>query len=254
MSLQHSNTLRLASDNEGESSVIVFPVCVNPLLRLGLETILAGAGFSVWHDTVDGFSSLPSLQDETSALFIIDGSIYASAAIDLIRRLRAHAPAARIVVLADAFEPGTITAAWDAGADGFCLSTQKHDVFIKSLELVMLGEAIVPAAVILPVAEEAHCGPYEPAEELTAGNFPDVQSCKLSGREAEILTCLKEGAPNKVIARKLNLSEATVKVHVKAILRKVGVCNRTQAALWATRHALAGPRGLRDAEDRPSSP
>ncbi len=55
-------------------------------------------------------------------------------------------------------------------------------------------------------------------------------------RETQILAYLREGAPNKVIARKLNLSESTVKVHVKAILKKVGACNRTQAALWATRH------------------
>ena len=50
------------------------------------------------------------------------------------------------------------------------------------------------------------------------------------------MTCLRDGAPNKVIARKLNLSEATVKVHVKAILKKIGASNRTQAALWATRY------------------
>ena len=57
---------------------------------------------------------------------------------------------------------------------------------------------------------------------------------KLSPREAEILGCLREGAPNKIIARKFDVTEATVKVHVKAILRKVGAANRTQAAMWAS--------------------
>jgi two-component system nitrate/nitrite response regulator NarL len=62
----------------------------------------------------------------------------------------------------------------------------------------------------------------------------------LSNRETEILCWLMEGATNKVIARKLNVTEATVKVHVKAILRKIGVGNRTQAAIWAADHLPAG--------------
>ena len=58
----------------------------------------------------------------------------------------------------------------------------------------------------------------------------------ITTREAEILRCLVDGAPNKMIARKLDVAEATVKVHVKAILRKIGVANRTQAAMWASQH------------------
>jgi two-component system nitrate/nitrite response regulator NarL len=58
---------------------------------------------------------------------------------------------------------------------------------------------------------------------------------KLSPREIQILNCLKEGAPNKAIARKLDITEATIKVHVKAILRKIGASNRTQAAMWASK-------------------
>jgi two-component system nitrate/nitrite response regulator NarL len=61
----------------------------------------------------------------------------------------------------------------------------------------------------------------------------------LSSREAEILHCLMQGAPNKIIARKLEVAEATVKVHIKAILRKIRVTNRTQAAMWAVAHLPA---------------
>ena len=61
----------------------------------------------------------------------------------------------------------------------------------------------------------------------------------LSGREAQILHLITQGAANKVIARELGLAEATVKVHVKAILRKVKVSNRTQAAMWAQEHLKA---------------
>jgi two-component system nitrate/nitrite response regulator NarL len=68
----------------------------------------------------------------------------------------------------------------------------------------------------------------------------DARLPKLSTREAEILHCLTEGAPNKIIARKLAVAEATVKVHIKAILRKIGAANRTQAAMWATTHLPTG--------------
>jgi two-component system, NarL family, nitrate/nitrite response regulator NarL len=70
--------------------------------------------------------------------------------------------------------------------------------------------------------------------EASANDFSSVST--LSGREAQILCFLTQGASNKLIARDLGVAEATVKVHIKAILRKVKVANRTQAAMWAQQH------------------
>lgn len=241
MSLQSANGIHMVSDKIEDPTAVIFPVCTNPLLRLGLENILSEAGFVVWHDILDGFSSLPAMDDELPALFIIDGSSFASGAVDLIRRLRNHAPAAKVVILADAFDPSTVSAAWDAGVHGFCLTTHNQDILIKSLELVMLGETVIPATIVLPIVgisvHNTHSEPAGYSNETKCNGHPGR---KLSNRESEILTCLKDGAPNKVIARQLNLSEATVKVHVKTILKKIGACNRTQAALWAARHISTG--------------
>jgi two-component system nitrate/nitrite response regulator NarL len=83
--------------------------------------------------------------------------------------------------------------------------------------------------------------PLSPEPE-TASEAPDEPKASaprlsnLSAREAEILSSLMDGAPNKVIARQLDVAEATVKVHVKSILRKIGASNRTQAAMWAKGH------------------
>ena len=238
MSLYCADETRSELDNHGSQSTLVFPVCTNPVLRLGLESILSDAGFVVWHDIVDGFSSLPAIENELPALFIIDQGSFASGVIDLVRRLKVHAPAARIVLLADSFDPSIVSTAWGAGVHGFCLSTHTRDVLVKSLELVMLGEIILPATVVLPIAGTRTCHAHpQPDQGRLEGNVTGLPSRRLSNREAEILTCLRDGAPNKVIARKLNLSEATVKVHVKTILKKIGACNRTQAALWAARYA-----------------
>jgi two-component system nitrate/nitrite response regulator NarL len=137
-----------------------------------------------------------------------------------------------------------------AGADGYCLATTGCEALIKYLDLVMLGEVVFPSAAFLSAiaADSQGAGDWqeEPAitvspahaSHLSESNDSPIRT--LSSREAEILRCLMHGAPNKVIARKLDVAEATVKVHIKAILRKIRVANRTQAAMWAVSHLSAG--------------
>ncbi len=98
----------------------------------------------------------------------------------------------------------------------------------------MLGESVLPSAVIRSIVDRD-----QPLQDNTGEpKLSDPKACKLSVREAAVLSYLKEGAPNKIIARQFDITEATVKVHVKAILRKIGAANRTQAAMWASQHLL----------------
>jgi two-component system nitrate/nitrite response regulator NarL len=240
MSLHSLTQSRRALYPEGQSSTLVFPICGNPLLRIGLETVLAGGEFIIWHEAVSDLSTLPDVEDKTPVLFIIEIQGDGDEAVDVISQVKSRFPDARIVMLADRFGLGSVSAAWEAGAHGFCLSSSGQEVLIKSLELVMLGEVVLPSSFALSMTEQG----------LDAGKLP--MACrkhiensgrghpKLSAREAQILEYLRDGASNKVIARRLNLSESTVKVHVKAILKKVGAYNRTQAALWAARQVSAG--------------
>ncbi len=237
MSLHSLVQDRRASHAKGELSVIVYTICTNPLLRIGLEKILAGSGFVVWHEAVSNLSSLPDVQGEQPVLFLVDGNRSNEGVIEVVKALKERSPDAKVIVLADQFEPNAVSEAWHAGVHGFCLSNQSSDVLIKSLELVMLGETVLPSTLVLSLADQgALQAGYGYRGQHDGAEHADLKDRKLSNREAEILVCLKEGAPNKVIARRLNLSEATVKVHVKAILKKIGACNRTQAALWASRH------------------
>jgi two-component system nitrate/nitrite response regulator NarL len=144
-----------------------------------------------------------------------------------------------MVVTADHFDLSFVRQGHDAGVDGFCLTASSRDVLIKSLELVMLGETILPASLVCLMLHgmRSSAAPQLPVNRaMTEPNVSGSRANSLSAREAEILSCIMGGAPNKVIARKLDVAEATVKVHVKAILRKVGAANRTQAAMWATTH------------------
>jgi two-component system nitrate/nitrite response regulator NarL len=121
------------------------------------------------------------------------------------------------------------------------------DQLIKSLELIVTGEAVIyPLSAVCgartqqaevaihtePVAAET-CGRVAERDPSYEGLPRGTIARGLSSRELAILRTLMEGASNKVIARKLVITEATVKVHMKAILRKLSLQNRTQAAIWA---------------------
>ncbi|MCB5176040.1 LuxR C-terminal-related transcriptional regulator [Microvirga lenta] len=251
MLIDQAYRTQTAPSGDGTPQVTTIRICTNPLLSVGLEQLLSGTRFAVWEDALRDTADLPRLSSGAPVLFIVDGKRPSDTLAAMIRDLKAQRPAARVVVLADSFDFGPMVAAWTAGADGFCLTTVSRDVLIQSIELVMLGETVVPSSWIRSVlGEKPEYSSADHAAQDGAGNgrAPDPRSHKLSHREVEILDCLKEGAPNKVIARKLNLAEATVKVHLKAILRKIGVGNRTQAAIWAQDHlpARAAPECVAD--------
>jgi two-component system nitrate/nitrite response regulator NarL len=145
-------------------------------------------------------------------------------------------PKAKIVIFADHLDPAATTQAYKAGVDGVCSTDMDRDVLLKALELVMLGERFIPAAMGLALLEAGPSGLVGSDGENVVpmrrhGDAPQ----SLSQRETQILRCLIDGSSNKHIARQLGVAEATVKVHIKAILRKAKVANRTQAAMWAQR-------------------
>jgi two-component system nitrate/nitrite response regulator NarL len=212
------------------SASVAVSIYASPLVRAGLEEMLTSTRFLV-------SAEQPGIDDTTCDLLIIHDGHHPNGATDLIGELKTWHPSARIVVLADQFDLSAVMSARRAGTDGFCLTTANREVLIHSLELVMLGEPVVPSELILAImgdgARGAEASPWRRREHPN-GAAPPCRA--LSSREIEILSWLREGAPNKVIARKLNVAEATVKVHIKAILRKIGAGNRTQAAIWATDH------------------
>ncbi len=157
-----------------------------------------------------------------------------------IEPLRRGHPDARVVVVADRYRPDEVAATFQAGADGYFVDLMNRDVFTRSIELVIMGETVFPPA-FLPLALDLKGGRNDRAsarKDLTV--TPDERSAQqLSPRQKSILRCVVEGDSNKCIARKIDIAESTVKVHVKAILRKIGVHNRTQAAIWGINNELS---------------
>jgi two-component system, NarL family, nitrate/nitrite response regulator NarL len=203
------------------------------LLREGLCRILAAAGFRIGGSVGHIEELLPSsLPTDQSISLVIDAGDDHEAAVGQIEIFKQEHPDAPVAVLVNQCDLAGTVAAYRAGANAY-LVNPSCDAFIKSLELVMMGESIFPAAVLNLLDDR------EPKPSVNS--FPSSPSAvresngnpRFSDREEIILRYLIEGLSNKVIARKLEIADATVKVHIKSILRKIRVQNRTQAAIWA---------------------
>ncbi len=211
----------------------------NALICTGIKHLLEGSCYSIGSVAPD-MAALPSRYPDTEPdLFIIDGDDCIEQTLETVRILRSRHATARIAVIAHDYDLNFVRLGHAAGVHGFCLSGSSRDVLIKSLELVTLGEGVLPPVVMTSLLNEgaAAFAPKSFDDLVPARNCSEGHKvAKLSAREAEVLRHLMVGAANKVIARELDVAEVTVKVHVKTILKKIGAANRTQAAMWASAH------------------
>ena len=213
------------------------------LLREGLARILSSADFRVIGSGVRVQDVIHISQDQ-SLLLIIDVGDEPDAAVAEIDLFKEQHPSGRVAVLADHYPLPDMVSAFAAGANLYFANSVSCDAFIKGLELIMLGETILPPQLFALIGGSEQerewtlpiCGraPGDPPQETRTDDTP-----RLSAREKSILRCMVDGDSNKVIARKIDITESTVKVHVKAILRKIRVHNRTQAAIWAMSNGVS---------------
>ncbi len=193
--------------------------------REGLSSILRNEGFTI----VGSFQSVADLRVESRCdpvVVVIDD--HASAVlIDMIEQSLALLPSSIIVILAERFDLRSMIDCFGAGAQGYIIKSSRAEPMIAALRLAAVGERVLPPELVDVFDRQANVS--LPMMDMASGSA----DAKLSQREDDVLCCLMAGYPNKVIARKLEVCEATVKVHVKAILRKLSVSNRTKAAIWA---------------------
>ena len=204
----------------------------NAIIREGLSRILADYQFDVVHSVsgVEELSLAFEAAERSVDIVLIDSGAWDVNSEEL-SNLQLNLPAARIVVLMETFDFNTMLASLRAGAHGLVVTKSSCESLIESLKLVALGERVLPSQVAdhLPsyMTDVVH---WRPETRLRGTN--------LSSREIEILRCLMMGCPNKVISLRLSITEVAVKVHVKAVLRKIPVKNRTQAAIWAVNRGI----------------
>jgi DNA-binding NarL/FixJ family response regulator len=194
------------------------------LVREGLAELLARAGdVEVVGLAADGAEALELARGELPDVVLMDLSMPNMDGTEATRRLVAEGLDVRVVVLTSLSERERILEALDAGAIGYLLKDAEPDELLRGVRAAASGDS--------PLAPRA-------ARELIAARGQSRPALELSPREREVLELVREGLPNKLIARRLEISEKTVKAHLTRVFAQLGVSDRTQAALWMERNGL----------------
>lgn len=212
------------------------------LFSEGVREILGNRGFDIVASASDFDDFTNKCRDLRNLSLII---ICVNDDIDLMEKsilnFRSLFPDSKIVILSDNYDTRQVQLAFKLSVSAYLLKRINFVTLVKSLELVMLGESLFPADVLKEIGKEHGVDIHVEKEVIAYSPPPSNSGRGLSAREMQILKCLIQGDSNKVIARRLQIGEATVKVHIKAILRKIRVQNRTQAAIWAVSHLEPAP-------------
>lgn len=220
------------------AGVRILVVDDHTLFRRGLIALLSREPqFQIVGDAADGGEALRRAQELQPDLVLLDNHLPGVKGVDLLPTLREAAPHARVVMLTVSEDERDLAAALQAGASGYLLKTIEGDDLALAILRMMRGERSVSPEMtgkLIAAYRGASQGASAPPLALPPASPLD----QLSPREREILRGIACGASNKEIARDLGIAEATVKIHVQHVLRKLDVSSRVNAAVIATAHGL----------------
>jgi DNA-binding NarL/FixJ family response regulator len=194
----------------------------------GLTALLACTGDLVCVGTAtDGDEALAEVERSSPDVVLLDLSMRGRDGLSVVRALRDAGRDVGVLVLTSFQEPERVLEVLQAGADGYLLKDTQAERILDGVRSVAAGGAPLDPTV---------------ARFLLGDLRQQASTDGLTDREREVLELVRQGLPNKSIARRLQITERTVKAHVTNILQRLGVSDRTQAALWAERHL--GPEGV----------
>jgi DNA-binding NarL/FixJ family response regulator len=195
----------------------------HPLTREALTSLLGAHGFDVVGTASDGEEAIEQARRLQPALVLLDLSMPGVDGLAALPRLREAAQACEVVVLTASGTEENLLAAIRAGAAGYLLKTEPPERIAAFLEGVAVGEAALSGAVARRLLDQVRQG------KGRGSAVPDTIASVLSAREVEVLLLLDEHLGTDDIARRLFISEHTVRSHVKSLLRKLGVSSRREA-------------------------
>jgi NarL family two-component system response regulator LiaR len=202
------------------------------VVRQGLRTFLAlQDDMEVVADAADGEEAVRAAREHAPDIVLMDLVMPNMDGVEATRRIASERPATRVIALTSFLEDDKVLPAVRAGAAGYLLKDVGPPELVRAIRTVHGGEALLHPAVAARVLEEVAAPAPAPA--------PPRAEPGLTPREREVLALVARGLANKRIAQELGIAEKTVKIHVSRILHKLGVADRTQAALYAVREGLA---------------
>jgi DNA-binding NarL/FixJ family response regulator len=210
-----------------EAPIRVFVADDHPVVRQGLRTFLdSREGIEVVGEAGDGESAVIAVERLLPDVVLMDLVMPGLGGVAAIRRIRERVPATRVIVLTSFASDDQVIPAVQAGAAGYLLKDVEPTGLEAAIRLVHEGEALLDPQIAGRVMQEV------------ARPSPSADVSSLTPREREVLQLLARGLSNRELAEALVVSEKTVKTHVSSILMKLGLHDRTQAALLAVREGL----------------
>ena len=231
----------------------------HPLILSALQLVIKGLGDDV---SVRGAASAAQaraalLEDADYDLVLLDLALGDADGFELLTELRATYPALPVVVVSASDRTSDVIRAIDLGAMGFVPKRSTNDQLFEALRMVMSGGLYVPPMMLgldparagddtVPDVMRPAGMPGRDAQAVDPHKAPlSLASVGLTPRQSDVLALLLQGKPNKLIARELNVSVETVKDHVAAVLRALGVSSRTQAVLAVSQMQQQAAYGAR---------
>jgi NarL family two-component system response regulator LiaR len=201
------------------------------VVREGLRAFLElQEGIEIAGEAADGEEAIAATLELEPDVVLMDLVMPRLDGLAAMRALREQAPAARVIVLTSFLDDDKLMPALRAGAAGYLLKNAEPQELVRAVRAASAGEALLDPVVAARLVETlAAEGVHDPLERLTA-------------REREVLVLIGRGFPNKLIARELGVAEKTVKTHVGNVLGKLGISDRTQAAVLAVRAGVVPER------------
>ena len=198
----------------------------HPVVRQGLRVLLSVQDdIAVVGEAADGREAVDLATVLAPGVILLDLKLPGLDGLGVLAELRDRGLPARALVLTSAADPASVTLAMRAGAAGFLYKDVDPDALVRAVRSVNDGNTLLAPEAAGLLVRSGRGG--EAMHGLGA----------LTGREREVLAQIAEGRSNREIARLLGVSEKTVKTHVSSVLGKLGVADRTQAALYAVRHS-----------------
>ncbi|HEC07087.1 response regulator [Thiolapillus sp.] len=194
------------------------------LFRIGLRELLERRGLEVVDAVGDCEAGIALVEEKQPDVVLLDMRMPQMSGLDVLQVLRDKGQQMPIVILTTSRVETDVIASLQCGAQGYLLKDMEPDDLIRSLNDIVAGQTVVANELTMVLAKAVRGD--EPKKSESAMD-------QLTPREQEILCLLAEGQSNKVIARNLGISDGTVKLHVKAILRKLSVHSRVEAAVIA---------------------
>lgn len=202
----------------------------HPLFRRGVRELLdLEQGLDVVGEAGTREEAIKLVRRTEPDLTILDLNMKGCSGVEILSTFKDEDPSRRIVVLTVSDSGKDLTACIQAGADGYFLKDMEPEEFLKSIRRALEGQTVVDASMLAFLTTTLRAKMSSTLEERPT----------LTGREAEVLDLIAKGCTNKVIARRLDITEGTVKGHVKHLLKKLGCRSRVEAAVWAAQQKTA---------------